>query len=186
VKTYEMLSRGEVVGVFQVESAGMRKALIGMKPDRYRGHHRAGRALPPRPDGEHPDLQCPQAWRRGNRPRSIRSIDHLVKETNGVIVYQEQVMQIAQELAGYSLGEADLLRRAMGKKIKRRDGRSGALRRRCDQRGVKKPQADFIFDLLGQVRQLRLQQVPRRRLCLVSYQTAWMKAHYPPSSLPRR
>ncbi|TIO99453.1 MAG: hypothetical protein E5X90_23515, partial [Mesorhizobium sp.] len=77
-------------------------------------------------------------------------IDHLVKETQGVIVYQEQVMQIAQELAGYSLGEADLLRRAMGKKIRAEmDKQRERFVTGAVERGVGKAQADFIFDLLA-------------------------------------
>ncbi len=115
--TYSMLSRGEVVGVFQVESAGMRKALIGMKPDRIEDLIALVALYRPGPMENIPTYN---ARKHGEEETaSIHpKIDHLVKETQGVIVYQEQVMQIAQELAGYSLGEADLLRRAMGKKIR--------------------------------------------------------------------
>ena len=103
---------------------------------------------------------------RRRSPRSIPKIDHLVTETQGVIVYQEQVMQIAQELSGYSLGEADLLRRAMGKKIRaemdqqRERFVSGAV-----ERGVGKPQADFIFDLLAKFADYGFNKIARRRLC---------------------
>ncbi|MBL8580620.1 MAG: DNA polymerase III subunit alpha, partial [Rhizobiaceae bacterium] len=113
-ETYAMLSRGEVVGVFQVESAGMRKALIGMKPDRIEDIIALVALYRPGPMENIPTYN---ARKHGEEETaSIHpKIDHLVKETYGVIVYQEQVMQIAQELSGYSLGEADLLRRAMGK-----------------------------------------------------------------------
>ena len=83
-----------------------------------RGHHRHGGALPPRPDGQHPDLHQPQARRGAGRLPASACSKPILKETYGVIIYQEQVMQIAQVMAGYSLGEADLLRRAMGKKDK--------------------------------------------------------------------
>src|SRR5690606_36543782 len=107
-------------------------------------------------------------------------IDHLVKETQGVIVYQEQVMQIAQELAGYSLGEADLLRRAMGKKIRAEMDKqrerfvSGAV-----ERGVSRQQADFIFDLLAKFADYGFNKSHAAAYAVVSYQTAYLKAHYP-------
>ena len=126
-----MLSRGEVVGVFQVESAGMRKALIGMKPDRIEDIIALVALYRPGPMENIPTYNA-----RKHREEEIASIhpkiDHILAETHGVIVYQEQVMQIAQELAGYSLGEADLLRRAMGKKIQAEmDAAARALRRRA-------------------------------------------------------
>ena len=131
-----MLSRGETVGVFQVESAGMRKALIGMKPDRIEDIIALVALYRPGPMENIPTYNA-----RKHGEEEIDSIhpmiDHLLKETQGVIVYQEQVMQIAQVLSGYSLGEADLLRRAMGKKIQRGDGRSSASassKARCKQR----------------------------------------------------
>ncbi len=116
-ETYSMLSRGEVVGVFQVESAGMRKALIGMRPDCVEDIIALVALYRPGPMENIPTYN---ARKHGEEElASIHpKIDYLVKETQGVIVYQEQVMQIAQVLSGYSLGEADLLRRAMGKKIR--------------------------------------------------------------------
>ncbi len=105
--TYEMLSRGETVGVFQVESAGMRKALLGMRPDRIEDIIALVALYRPGPMENIPTYNA-----RKNGEEEIASIhpkiDHLIKETQGVIVYQEQVMQIAQVLSGYSLGEADL------------------------------------------------------------------------------
>jgi len=177
--TYEMLSRGEVVGVFQVESAGMRKALIGMKPDRIEDIIALVALYRPGPMENIPTYNA-----RKHGEEEVASIhpriDHLVKETQGVIVYQEQVMQIAQELAGYTLGQADLLRRAMGKKIraemdKQRDVFvSGAV-----ERGVAKPQADFIFDLLAKFADYGFNKSHAAAYAIVSYQTAYMKAHYP-------
>ncbi|WP_192243707.1 DNA polymerase III subunit alpha [Mesorhizobium silamurunense] len=177
--TYSMLSRGEVVGVFQVESAGMRKALIGMRPDCIEDIIALVALYRPGPMENIPTYN---ARKHGEEEMaSIHpKIDHLVKETQGVIVYQEQVMQIAQELAGYSLGEADLLRRAMGKKIRAEMDKqrerfvSGAV-----ERGVGKPQADFIFDLLAKFADYGFNKSHAAAYAVVSYQTAYLKAHYP-------
>lgn len=178
-ETYAMLSRGEVVGVFQVESAGMRKALIGMRPDCIEDIIALVALYRPGPMENIPTYN---ARKHGEEEMaSIHpKIDHLVKETQGVIVYQEQVMQIAQELSGYSLGEADLLRRAMGKKIRAEMDKqrerfvSGAV-----ERGVGKPQADFIFDLLAKFADYGFNKSHAAAYAVVSYQTAYLKAHYP-------
>lgn len=177
--TYAMLSRGEVVGVFQVESAGMRKALIGMRPDRIEDIIALVALYRPGPMENIPTYNA-----RKHGEEEIESIhpkiDHLVKETQGVIVYQEQVMQIAQELSGYSLGEADLLRRAMGKKIRAEMDKqrerfvSGAV-----ERGVAKAQANFIFDLLAKFADYGFNKSHAAAYAIVSYQTAYLKAHYP-------
>ncbi|MBE7185999.1 MAG: DNA polymerase III subunit alpha [Methylobacterium mesophilicum] len=178
-KTYGMLSRGEVVGVFQVESAGMRKALIGMKPDRIEDIIALVALYRPGPMENIPTYNA-----RKHGEEEIASIhpmiDHLVKETQGVIVYQEQVMQIAQELSGYTLGEADLLRRAMGKKIRaemevqRVRFNEGAVRN-----GLKKEQANMIFDLLAKFADYGFNKSHAAAYAVVSYQTAYLKAHYP-------
>ena len=177
--TYEMLTRGEVVGIFQVESAGMRKALIGMKPDRIEDLIALVALYRPGPMENIPTYNA-----RKNGEEEVASIhpriDPLLKETYGVIVYQEQVMQIAQVLAGYSLGEADLLRRAMGKKIRAEMDKqrerfvSGAI-----ERGIEKPQADFIFDLLAKFADYGFNKSHAAAYAVVSYQTAYMKAHHP-------
>jgi DNA polymerase-3 subunit alpha len=177
--TYEMLSRGEVVGVFQVESAGMRKALIGMKPDRIEDIIALVALYRPGPMENIPTYNA-----RKHREEEIASIhpkiDHLVAETQGVIVYQEQVMQIAQELSGYTLGEADLLRRAMGKKIRAEmDKQRERFVTGAVERGVGKPQADFIFDLLAKFADYGFNKSHAAAYAIVSYQTAYMKAHYP-------
>ncbi len=178
-KTYQMLSRGEVVGVFQVESAGMRKALLGMKPDRIEDIIALVALYRPGPMENIPTYN---ARKHGEEEMaSIHPrIDHLVKETQGVIVYQEQVMQIAQELAGYSLGEADLLRRAMGKKIRAEmDQQRVRFVDGAVERGVGKPQANMIFDLLAKFADYGFNKSHAAAYAIVSYQTAYMKAHYP-------
>ncbi|WP_265518479.1 DNA polymerase III subunit alpha [Nitratireductor luteus] len=178
-KTYEMLSRGETVGVFQVESAGMRKALIGMKPDRIEDIIALVALYRPGPMENIPTYNA-----RKHGEEEIASIhpkiDHLVKETQGVIVYQEQVMQIAQELAGYTLGQADLLRRAMGKKIRAEmEKQRGIFVEGATERGVSKQQADFIFDLLAKFADYGFNKSHAAAYAIVSYQTAYLKAHYP-------
>lgn len=178
-KTYEMLSRGETIGVFQVESAGMRKALIGMRPDCIEDIIALVALYRP---GPMENIPVYNARKHGEEElESIHpTIDHLLKETQGVIVYQEQVMQIAQVLSGYSLGEADLLRRAMGKKIKEEMDKQrerfvdGAI-----NNGVSKPQADTIFDLLAKFANYGFNKSHAAAYAIVSYQTAYMKAHYP-------
>jgi len=177
--TYEMMSRGDVVGVFQVESAGMRKALIGMKPDRIEDIIALVALYRPGPMENIPTYNA-----RKHGQEEIASIhpkiDHLVAETQGVIVYQEQVMQIAQELAGYTLGEADLLRRAMGKKIRAEmDKQRERFVTGAVERGVSKPQADFIFDLLAKFADYGFNKSHAAAYAIVSYQTAYMKVHYP-------
>lgn len=177
--TYAMLSRGEVVGVFQVESAGMRKALIGMRPDCIEDIIALVALYRPGPMENIPTYN---ARKHGEEEMaSIHpKIDHLVKETQGVIVYQEQVMQIAQELSGYSLGEADLLRRAMGKKIRAEmDKQRERFVTGAVERGVSKPQADFIFDLLAKFADYGFNKSHAAAYAVVSYQTAYLKAHYP-------
>ncbi|AQX30773.1 DNA polymerase III subunit alpha [Bartonella schoenbuchensis] len=177
--TYTMLARGETVGVFQVESSGMRKALIGMKPDRIEDIIALVALYRPGPMENIPTYNA-----RKHGKEEITSIhpkiDHLVKETQGVIVYQEQVMQIAQVLSGYSLGEADLLRRAMGKKIHKemQKQRTRFVRGAVDG-GIDKDQADIIFDLLAKFADYGFNKSHAAAYAIVSYQTAYMKAHHP-------
>ena len=112
-----MLGRGETVGVFQVESAGMRKALVKMRADRFEDIIALVALYRPGPMANIPTY-CARKLGRKSPTICIRRSSRSLSETFGVIIYQEQVMQIAQALSGYSLGEADMLRRAMGKKIK--------------------------------------------------------------------
>ncbi|WP_019218757.1 DNA polymerase III subunit alpha [Bartonella florencae] len=178
-ETYAMMARGETVGVFQVESAGMRKALIGMRPDRIEDIIALVALYRPGPMENIPTYNA-----RKHGEEQIASIhpkiDHLIKETQGVIVYQEQVMQIAQVLAGYSLGEADLLRRAMGKKIhKEMQQQRTRFVNGAVAGGVDKDQADIIFDLLAKFADYGFNKSHAAAYAIVSYQTAYMKAHYP-------
>src|SRR5262245_14063878 len=107
-------------------------------------------------------------------------LEPILKETFGVIIYQEQVMQIAQQMAGYSLGQADLLRRAMGKKIRAEMEKQRAIFvEGAVKNGVPKGQADTIFELLAKFADYGFNKSHAAAYALVSYQTAYMKAHYP-------
>src|SRR5271166_6440458 len=178
-KTYQMLARGDVVGVFQVESQGMRRALVDMRPDRFEDIIALVALYRPGPMANIPTY-C--ARKHGDEePEYLHPLlEPILKETFGVIIYQEQVMQIAQVMAGYSLGEADLLRRAMGKKIRaemekqRERFVAGAVKN-----GVTKGQAETIFELLAKFADYGFNKSHAAAYALVSYHTAYMKAHYP-------
>jgi DNA polymerase-3 subunit alpha len=178
-KTYEMLARGETVGVFQVEGQGMRRALADMRPDRFEDIIALVALYRPGPMANIPTY-CLR--KHGDeRPDYIHpKLEPILKETFGVVIYQEQVMQIAQVLAGYSLGEADLLRRAMGKKIKKE---MAAQRQRfvsgAVERGVDREQADSIFDLLQRFADYGFNKSHAAAYALVAYQTAYLKANFP-------
>ncbi len=177
--SYAMLARGDVVGVFQVESQGMRRALVDMRPDRFEDIIALVALYRPGPMANIPTY-C--ARKHGDEePEYLHPmLEPILKETFGVIIYQEQVMQIAQVMAGYSLGEADLLRRAMGKKIRKEMEQqrerfvSGAI-----ERGIQPGQADTIFELLAKFADYGFNKSHAAAYALVSYHTAYMKAHYP-------
>jgi DNA polymerase III subunit alpha len=176
---YKMISHGDTVGVFQIESAGMRKALAEMQPDRFEDIIALVALYRPGPMANIPTYNARKHGRE--KPDYIHpKLETVLRETFGVIVYQEQVMQAAQLLAGYSLGEADLLRRAMGKKIRsemraqRARFVSGAV-----ERGVERAQADAIFDLLERFAEYGFNKSHAAAYALVAYQTAYLKAHYP-------
>jgi DNA polymerase III subunit alpha len=177
--TYAMLSRGESVGVFQFESAGMRDALRKLKPDSIEDLIALGALYRPGPMDNIPTyIACKHGL---ETPDYLHpSLEPILKETFGVIIYQEQVMQIAQVLSGYSLGAADLLRRAMGKKIKAEmDAQrelfvSGAVKNNVD-----KQQASNIFDLVAKFAGYGFNKSHAAAYAIISYQTAYIKANYP-------
>jgi DNA polymerase-3 subunit alpha len=178
-RTYEMLGRGETIGVFQLESAGMRKALVEMRADRFEDIIALVALYRPGPMANIPTY-C--AVKLGDEKADYIHplIEPVLKETCGVIIYQEQVMQIAQILSGYSLGEADLLRRAMGKKIKAEmDAQRDRFVSGAVQRGLPKPQADEIFDLLAKFADYGFNKSHAAAYALIAYQTAWFKANHP-------
>jgi DNA polymerase III subunit alpha len=178
-KTFETLGRGETVGVFQVESAGMRKALVEMRADRFEDIIALVALYRPGPMANIP-VYC--ARKLGDEPAHYihPNIEPVLKETFGVIIYQEQVMQIAQVLSGYTLGEADMLRRAMGKKIKSEmDAQRARFVSGAVERGLEKAKADEIFDLLAKFADYGFNKSHAAAYALIAYQTAYFKANYP-------
>ncbi|TDL81373.1 DNA polymerase III subunit alpha [Palleronia sediminis] len=177
--TYELYARARTVAVFQVESTGMMDALRRMKPTCIEdivalvALYRPG-----------PMENIPTYCEVKNGQREIASIhpliDHILEETQGIIVYQEQVMQIAQVMAGYSLGGADLLRRAMGKKIKEAmDAERPKFTRGAMENGVSEAKAKEVFDLLEKFANYGFNKSHAAAYAVVSYQTAWLKANHP-------
>ncbi|MDB5505695.1 MAG: polymerase subunit alpha [Devosia sp.] len=177
--TYKLYQLGDTAGVFQVEGAGMRRALVDMKPDRFEDIIALVALYRPGPMDNIPSFNDRKHGReKVEYPHE--ALKAVLDETYGIIVYQEQVMQIAQLLSGYSLGEADMLRRAMGKKIKAEmDAQRERFRDGCIRYGLKKPLADTIFDLLAKFANYGFNKSHAATYALVSYQTAWLKAHYP-------
>jgi len=178
-RTYEILARGEAVGIFQVESQGMRRALVDMRPDRFEDLIVLVALYRPGPMANIPTY-C--ARKLGHEPIDYLhpKLKPILEPTYGIITYQEQVQQIARDLAGYSLAEADLLRRAMGKKImaemKAQRGRflAGAL-----ERGLDEAIANTIFDACAKFAEYGFNKSHSAPYALLTYQTAYMKANYP-------
>jgi DNA polymerase-3 subunit alpha len=176
-----MISRGDTTGVFQLESSGFREILKKLKPDCLRRHRRRGGALPAGPARTRHGrrLHRPQA-----RPQKIEYphpwLEPVLKDTYGVIVYQEQVMQIAQVLGGYSLGGADLLRRAMGKKSKEvMDKEKAGFVDGAKGKGVDEKIADSVFELMAFFAGYGFNRSHSAAYGWVTYQTAYLKHHYP-------
>ena len=178
-KTYEMLARGETVGVFQVESAGMRRALVDMRPDRFEDLIVLVALYRPGPMANIPTY-CARKLGHERTDYLHPKLEPILKATYGIITYQEQVQQIARDLAGYSLGKADILRRAMGKKDRKemasqRDSFvSGAV-----ERGIGRADAEVIFDTCAKFAEYGFNKSHSAPYALLTYQTAYMKANYP-------
>ncbi len=178
-KTYELYATARTTAVFQVESTGMMDALRRMKPTCIEDIVALVALYRPGPMENIPTY-C--EVKNGQKPlESLHpSIDHILAETQGIIVYQEQVMEIAQVMAGYSLGGADLLRRAMGKKIaaemaqERPKFIKGAV-----ANGVSDKKAGEVFDLLEKFANYGFNKSHAAAYAVVSYQTAWLKANHP-------
>lgn len=177
--TYQMLSKGDAVGVFQFESAGMRDSLRKLQPDAIEDLIALGALYRPGPMDNIPTyIACKHGL---EEPDYLHpSLEGILKETFGVIIYQEQVMQIAQVLSGYSLGAADLLRRAMGKKIKAEmDAQEQLFVTGAVAKGVDKKQASDIFNLVAKFAGYGFNKSHAAAYALLSYQTAYLKANYP-------
>jgi DNA polymerase-3 subunit alpha len=178
-KTYEMLARGETVGVFQVESQGMRRALVDMRPDRFEDLIVLVALYRPGPMANIPTY-CARKLGHERTDYLHPKLEPILQATYGIITYQEQVQQIARDLAGYSLGKADILRRAMGKKDRKemasqRDSFiSGAV-----ERGIGQGDAEAIFDTCAKFAEYGFNKSHSAPYALLTYQTAYMKANYP-------
>jgi DNA polymerase-3 subunit alpha len=181
--TYEMMRKAEVTGVFQVESAGMRRALVEMQVDRIEDIIALVALYRPGPMANIP-VYCQRKLGTSDEPVSTwyphPAVSSVLSETFGIIVYQEQVMEVAKVLAGYSLGDADLLRRAMGKKIKAEmDAQRGRFVKGCVERGLTFDLATEIFDLLAKFADYGFNKSHAAAYALISYQTAYLKANFP-------
>ncbi len=178
-RTYEMLASGETVGVFQLESQGMRDVLRRMEADSIEDIIAIVALYRPGPMENIPKY-C-NVKKGEEEPDYLHPLlEPILKETYGIIVYQEQVMQIAQVLSGYSLGEADLLRRAMGKKIKEEmDKQKARFVDGAVERGIDRAQAETIFDLVAKFASYGFNKSHAACYAIVAWQTAWLKANHP-------
>jgi DNA polymerase III subunit alpha len=179
--TYEIFCKGFTSGVFQFESQGMRDILLRYKPSRLEDLTALNALYRPGPlQGGMVDDFIERKWGRRAVQYDLPELKELLEETYGVIVYQEQVMQISNRLAGYSLGEADLLRRAMGKKKleemakERKHFVEGAVARGFAQRKIEK-----IFDLMEQFAGYGFNKSHSAAYAFLAFVTAYLKAHYP-------
>ena len=177
-EVYALLQKGDTVGVFQLESEGMRRTLAAVRPTNFGDIIALVSLYRPGPMDN-----IPMFGDRKNGRAPIEYPHHLLEEilqeTYGIFVYQEQVMQAAQVLAGYSLGEADLLRRAMGKKIKAEmDAQRSRFVEGCARNEIGAAKANELFDLIDKFAGYGFNKSHAAAYALVAYHTAWLKAHY--------
>lgn len=177
--TYAMLARGDTLGVFQFESSGMREALKNLRADSIEDLIALGALYRPGPMDNIPTYIDVKHGR--SRPDYLHPLlEPVLKGTYGVIIYQEQVQKIAQILSGYTLGGADLLRRAMGKKIKSEmDAQRALFVDGAEKNGVAKAQASNIFDLVAKFAGYGFNKSHAAAYAVIAYQTAYLKANYP-------
>ncbi|MBT5571252.1 MAG: DNA polymerase III subunit alpha [Alphaproteobacteria bacterium] len=178
-KTFEMLARGDTTGVFQCESSGVRDVLKKLKPDRFEDIIAVVALYRPGPMDNIPSYIA--------RKHGREEVDYLhedlkqcLGETYGIPIYQEQVMQMAQQLAGYTLGSADLLRRAMGKKIKAEmDAQEELFVAGARDRDVPEDTSRRIFATIAKFAGYGFNKAHAAAYALIAYQTAWLKANHP-------
>jgi DNA polymerase III subunit alpha len=177
-KTFAMLQRGDAGGVFQFESAGMRDVLRQMKPDRFEDLIAAVALYRPGPMANIPAYCARKHGEPWAAPHP--AIHQCLAETYGIMVYQEQVMQISQVAGGYSLGAADLLRRAMGKKIRAEmEAQRKIFTDGAEAKGIPAAKAVEIFDLMERFADYGFNKSHAAAYAMVAYQTAWLKANHP-------
>jgi DNA polymerase-3 subunit alpha len=179
-EVYDLLQRGDTVGVFQLESEGMRRTLTAVRPTNFGDIIALVSLYRPGPMDNIPSF----GHRKGGREEIVYPhplLEPILKETYGIFVYQEQVMQAAQVLAGYTLGGADMLRRAMGKKIKAEmDAQRAIFVEGCGRvNGIKPAKANELFDLIDKFAGYGFNKSHAAAYALLAYQTAWLKTHHP-------
>jgi DNA polymerase III subunit alpha len=179
--TYQLLQSGETTGVFQLESSGMQQLFKDYKPDVFEDVIALGALYRPGPLGTGMVKDFVDTKHKRKAVQSLHPlVDEVLLPTRGVIVYQEQVMQIAQRLAGYTLGGADLLRRAMGKKkAEEMQKQRATFVDGAQKKGVPEAEAERIFGLLDHFAGYGFNKSHSAAYGLLTYQTAYLKAHYP-------
>jgi DNA polymerase-3 subunit alpha len=178
-QTYNQLSKGDAVGVFQLESSGMSSVLRQLQPDRFEEIIAVVALFRPGPMENIPSF-CNRKHGREKIEYLHPLLEKILKETYGIIVYQEQVMQIAQILSNYTLGEADLLRRAMGKKIqKEMDDQKNRFVEGSKKNGINVGEALIIFDLVDKFAGYGFNKSHAAGYALLAYQTAYLKTNFP-------
>ena len=178
VETYDKLTKGDVVGVFQVESPGMRRALVDMRPDRFEDLIALVALYRPGPMANIPTY-CARKAGREDVEYLHPMLEPILAATYGVITYQEQVQQIAKSLAGYTLAEADLLRRAMGKKIKAEmEVQRSRFLDGAEKNGIGKGLATTIFEACAKFAEYGFNKSHSAPYGYITYQTAYLKTHF--------
>ena len=178
-KVYELFTKGLTIGVFQFESSGMREFLKKLKPTAIEDLIAMNALYRPGPMDNIDDFI---ARKHGKRKINYSHplMEPILQETYGIIVYQEQVMQIAHEIAGFTLAEADIMRRAMGKKIKSlMDELAVKFMVGAENNGIRKRKAEEIFSLIEKFAQYGFNKSHSTAYAYIAYQTAWLKSYYP-------
>ena len=180
-QTYELLSSGHTIGIFQLESAGMRDLLVKMTPDRFEDLIAIVALYRPGPIGSGMIDEFIKR-KKGKIPvkYDLPQLKEILDETYGVILYQEQVMRIANKLANFSMGQADILRKAMGKKRpEEMEKQKEAFIEGAKTNGISEKKAKKIFDLMAYFAEYGFNKSHSAAYAYVSYETAYLKAHYP-------
>ena len=178
-ETYDMLRRGDSFGVFQLESAGMRKAMLQIQPTRIEDIVALVSLYRPGPMENIPTYASVKSGAEAARYMHP-DMRETLEETHGIIVYQEQVMKLARDLAGYSLGSADMLRRAMGKKIQSEmDAQREIFEKGANERGIHSDTAREIFDLIARFANYGFNKSHAAAYAVIAYQTAYLRRHHP-------
>ena len=178
--TYALLSRADTTGVFQLESSGMRDILVRLRPENFADIVALVALYRPGPL----ESGMVENYIQGKHGKKVvydlEVLKPILEPTYGVILYQEQVMKVASTLANYSLGEADILRRAMGKKIGAlMNAQRDRFMKGAKENGIESAKANHIFDLMAKFAEYGFNKSHSAAYALIAYQTAWLKSHYP-------